>query len=476
MHTLSRSVDDEVAYRDHERTVLAMLATRYPDLPADGRRDLYQEAWASVLRRRRDGVHIEHLRSYLLGAADKLASKRVYGADARRRQSFDPTSEGFVALVGSTEPPDDRVLAEDEARRLHLLILELDQAEQALLKLRLDLGLDPHEVRERLGLSDRQYRRLAERAGKALLAQFRAFDRGDWARGKRSLLCACVMGIASEKQRQRAQSLVEGDPYCRAMMNELRELGGSAAAMLPVPVGAVAAGSGHGGATERVFEALASVKGRASELVDAGSGARGAKSTAADALSRMRSHTGENFIATKRHVGDVAAGAKQHLANAYMRAADPTPLAGARPGAAVALVASCMAVGGGAYCAVEGVPGPLRPAIGIERSQAGAAPKPRESKPDPPSSTPAPPVLSPAPAGPEARPPEQSTPSQAPSQPISPPVSPQPEQAPAPAPQPEDEFAPAAQPASPAEDSSAAAPSAPAKPAPTAGGSGEFAP
>ena len=38
-------------------------------------------------------------------------------------------------------------------------------------------------------------------AGKALLAQFRAFDSGAWARSKRSLLCACVFGVASERQR-----------------------------------------------------------------------------------------------------------------------------------------------------------------------------------------------------------------------------------------------------------------------------------
>ncbi|HYI35744.1 MAG TPA: hypothetical protein VEX39_04015 [Thermoleophilaceae bacterium] len=41
---------DEQAYREHERSVLAMLSTRYRDLDPDGRRELYHEAWASVLR------------------------------------------------------------------------------------------------------------------------------------------------------------------------------------------------------------------------------------------------------------------------------------------------------------------------------------------------------------------------------------------------------------------------------------------
>lgn len=451
MQTLSRPADDEIAYRDYERSVLAMLATRYCDLDPDGRRELYQEAWASVLKRRSDGADIENLRSYLMGAADKLASKRIYGADARRRQTFDPTSEGFVALAGTSEPPEERVLAEDEARRLHMLIDELEEADRALLKLRLDLGLDPPEIRERLGLSDRQYRRIAERAGKALLAQFRAFDRGDWARGKRSLLCACVMGIASEKQRRRAQHLVENDPCCRAMMNELRELGGGAAAILPVPVGTLVAVGDHTGPAERILEVLSGLKGRAADLAD----------------------TRETMITAKRHVGEAMAGAKQHAATAYMRAADPTPLTGARPGTAVALVASCVAAGGGAYCAVEGVPDPIRPVMGVERSQADSKSAPPRQPAQAGPQSPAPPVL-PTPA-PEPAPAEKP----AVQQPAQPPATAPPAAAPpaAPPPAPRDEFEPSAQPASPEPPtSSPSASRAPVAPAPTSGGSGEFGP
>ena len=127
------------------------------------------------------------------------------------------------------------MLAADEARRVHMFIDELDEAERALLKLRLDLGLDPPEIRQRLGLTDRQYRRTPSGPASRCSAEFRAFDRGEWARGKRSLLCACVMGIASEAQRERAQRLIDEDPCCRAMMSELRELGGNAAALLPLP-------------------------------------------------------------------------------------------------------------------------------------------------------------------------------------------------------------------------------------------------
>ncbi len=181
---------DERSYLAHERTVMAMLASRHRDLDPDSRYEIYHEAWASVLERRAEGVEIEHLEGYLLCAADRLASKRVHGADARRRITFDPVESPFASVADPAQSPEEAVLAADEARRVRMLIDELEGSERALLKLRLDLGLEPAEIRKRLDLTNRQYRRVAERAGKALLAQFVAFDTGAWAQRKRSLLGA----------------------------------------------------------------------------------------------------------------------------------------------------------------------------------------------------------------------------------------------------------------------------------------------
>ena len=368
-----------------------MLAARYRDLDPDSRYELYHEAWASVLKRRGDGVEIENLEGYLIGAADKLASKRVYGADARRRVTFDPVDGPYSAVPDAGESPEEAVLAADEARRVRMLIDELDGAERALLKLRLDLGLEPAEIRERLELTDRQYRRVAERAGKALLDQFRAFDSGAWAKGKRSLLCACVFGVASERQRAKAQELIEHDPCCRAMMSELRELGGRAAAVLPLPAGPLA-----------LDAAGADPAGRVAELL----------------------------VGAKQQAADLVAGAKQHAAGAYVRMADPTPLAGARPGAVGAVVAGCIAAGGGAYCAVEGVPESMRPCSGSSTwRRRPRSPRPSRSPQEAPA--PAPPVVAPAPQ-------QAPAPEPAPAPPPAPPPAPQrefePEVAPAPAP------------------------------------------
>ncbi len=413
-----------------------------------------------MLQRRAEGVEVASLRAYLLGTADKLASKRAYGADARRRQTFDPTSAGFAALADAGEQPDELVVAADEARRLHMLIEELGMAERALLKLRLDLGLDPPEIRTRLGLSERQYRRTAERAGRALLAQFRAFDRGDWARGKRSLLCACVMGVASETQRDRARRLVEEDPCCRAMMSELRALGGDAAALLPVPGGAVTVATQDHGLSQRAAELLGDAKAGLVDLVTRASHALPGRGEAKD-------RTLTTLSSVRRQAGETLMGAKSHAAHAYVRAADPTPMVGARPGAAAAILASCVAAGGGAYCAVEGVPGSLGAPIGLNRSEPASKQTPARvgsTRARATSAAPAPPVL-------PADPPTQTAPPAANPVPVPPPSSTAPVTPPAPVP--ESEFGPTPTASAPHTPSPTSTPS---EPSPAPGPTGEFSP
>jgi len=227
-------------------------------------------------------------------------------------------------------------------------VSEFDPAEQAVLKLRLEAGLEPAEVRERLGLTERQYRRVAERAGKALMDEFRAFDRGDWARRKRSLLCACVMGIASARQHERARQLLAEDPCCRAMMSELRRLGDNVTSILPWPAAAVATASEHTRVAEHLADLGTAVKDRAADLVHHAPYRGGAD----DGRPRLT----DKLAGVRRPSGELATTVKHHATSAYLRVADPTPLSGARPGAVGAVIASCVAVGGGvSYCVTQGI-------------------------------------------------------------------------------------------------------------------------
>lgn len=83
-------------------------------------------------------------------------------------------------------------------------------------------------------------------------------------------------------------------------------------------------------------------------------------------VGRFVGRAGEALSSAKRHVLGGATQVKQQAAAGYARAADPTPLAGIRPGAVAVVVAGCLAVGTGAatYCAQEGVD-PLTAATGL---------------------------------------------------------------------------------------------------------------
>ena len=368
-------------YLRHRGAVFAVLAGRYRSLDADSRQEIYNEVWASVLDKRSRGQRIENLEAYLVGAADKLASKRVFGADARRRISFDPQQGPFTAVADGACSPEEHVVSADESRRVRLLIDELQGPERAVLKLKLDLGLEPAEIRERLGLTERQYRRVTERAGRALAAQFKAFDSEGWERRQRSLLVACLLGVASPRQQAKARRLVESDPSARALLGELRRLGEGAAATLPVPPAVGVAG------VESPLERL-----------------------------------GELAASARQQGGELFSGAKNQAAAAVTRTSDPTPFAGVRPGAVTAVVAGCLAAGGGAYCAIEGIPDPL-PRLFQERpkptaeAKPGAKPieAPRELGVDPPT------VPARTPQVPASKPPADPAPAVVPASPPPPP-------------------------------------------------------
>ena len=128
------------------------------------------------------------------------------------------------------------------------------------------------------------------------------------------------MGIASEAQRERAQRLIDEDPCCRAMMSELRELGGNAAALLPLPAATVTVASGHGGLGARAAELLGDFKAGVADLasrVGSGStGEGGAKDRSLTTLSNVKRHAGETLMGAKQHAAStLRAGLRSHAAH-----------------------------------------------------------------------------------------------------------------------------------------------------------------
>lgn len=384
----------EREYERHRAAVLGLLAKRFPRLDADERLAIYHDAWTRVLAKRERGEKIESLRAYLLATAGAEALHIL--SRSKIPTPVGPDDPRLAALSDDRPPLDEQVVIRDQARIARSLLDTLDERQRDVLKLRWDLQLSGSEVRAALGLSMRQYRRLAEEGAAALAERVEELESGQWSRRTRSLLVACLVevtrdgerrvGIASRRQREEAQRLLASDPHVSALYAEVRRSVRGAAALLPLPVLAI----GPGGSP---FAHLAEL--------------------ASDARHQL-SHAFET--------------AKQQATSLYIRAADPTLLtSGPRPGTAVVAVVGALAVGGGAYGTYEAVstPEPTRaaatpqaaapipvaaPAADPEPPRPSKRPKPKPRKTSTPQPQPPPPT--PQPIQPTPTPPQPTTPTQ----------------------------------------------------------------
>ncbi|HYI99343.1 MAG TPA: hypothetical protein VEX36_06675 [Thermoleophilaceae bacterium] len=299
-------------YARHRRAVLGMLAKRFPRLDQDDRLAIYHDAWTRVLAKRQRGEEILSLRAFLLATAGAEALNAV----TRRKppSPIGPDDPLLAALADEGASVEEQVVTRDQARIARNLLDSLDERQRDVLKLRWDLQLSGAEVRAALGLSERQYQRLAEEGAAAIAERVEQLQDGTWSRRQRSLLAACLVrvtkdgdqrvGIASDEQRKEAQRLLESDPHVAALFSEVRAALRRGAALLPLP------------ALLLDGDALAAT--RVTEL------ARG-------------------------QLTDLLQAAKQHATSLYLRTADPTLLTTSRPGAAMATIAAGLALTGGAY-------------------------------------------------------------------------------------------------------------------------------
>jgi DNA-directed RNA polymerase specialized sigma24 family protein len=366
----------EGEYERYRAAVLGMLAKRFPRLDADERLSIYHDAWTRVLAKRACGERFESLRAYLMATTGAEALHTL--SRAKIPTPIGPDDPRLAALADGAPPLDEQVVTRDQARIARNLLDSLDERQRDVLKLRWDLQLTGAEVRAALGLTERQYRRLAEEGATALAQRVEEHQSGQWSRRTRSLLVACLVevtgdgkrrvGIASRRQREEAQRLLESDPHVAALYAEVRRSARGAAALLPLP--AFVAESNGGLLLARVSE------------------------LASDALGLL-----VRPIET----------AKQQATSLYIRIGDPALLAsGPRPGTAVVAVAGALALGGGtygAYQAVSTTPSRPTPAAAAQTVIPTPRPTPPLQKPTPsrPSNKPVPRPKPPAP--PEPQPP-----------------------------------------------------------------------
>jgi RNA polymerase sigma factor (sigma-70 family) len=327
-----------VSYAADRDYALAVLRRRCGWLDPSDREALVQDAYTVLLEKQRDGLldldamHAQQVRAYVTQTALNKALDE--GKRAGRRRSV-PLGEADVLA-------DDRGRAEEEyvddaidRARLQEILAELPTRQQTIVKLRFFFDRSPSEVEGYLGVTNRVYRRELERAMRSIAEKFELVREGTFCESRRSLILAYVAGIAGPSRVVDARRHLETCPACARWAAELRDATGRVAAGISLP--AAQLGHDHHHLVDRVVDVLAS--------------------------------------------------AKHNVVNLVTRADVATPqyLAGARPGAVAAAVAGCLAVGGSAtYCAVEGLPGPLRATIGGARHerQADKAPaaKPRAPK------------------------------------------------------------------------------------------------
>lgn len=273
----------EQEYRAHIDTVERFVAVRYGTAfkPWE-REEICQEAFLGVERERAKGKEIKNTEALLITCAKGVALNRLASADRRRRYSFDPQDSAEARMPDTSAPVDVAVIDADEHRRMQMLMDQLDDERlRSVLKLRLELDLDPPEIADRLGVSRSHAYKLLKQAGRALSEAIVANDQGAHSKQQRAVLAACEMGTATAEQRRRARTL-QDDPHARALLAELRGLGHQAAALMPpaVVVGVSPSSGRLSHMLSSVRQHLADLTGRAptqdvAAHVAAGGGTRG---------------------------------------------------------------------------------------------------------------------------------------------------------------------------------------------------------
>jgi RNA polymerase sigma factor (sigma-70 family) len=309
-----------------------------------------------------------------------------------RELPVDPTGESLQALAAEDASPEEETIEHEEEDELVALVREVSAAlperKRDILAL-YSAGCKRPEIASRLGLSDRAVKRdLLEIMDEARAAIARKAG-GGCQRGE-PLVLRFAYGLAGAAESEQARLHMKGCRRCEVLWERLDAWREKAAALLPVP------------AVEQASPGL---------------------------LGRLAHRTVDGLSSVKQQVLGAGAQVKQQAATTYYRAVDPTPLAGARPGAVAALLVSCVTIGGGAatYCAQHNVD-PLSAASGL--ISGGEESKPSASAPPPetPESTAVVPPAPPPPVSEETVSSEPAPSAKAEPQPAPEPAPPPPEQ------------------------------------------------
>jgi DNA-directed RNA polymerase specialized sigma24 family protein len=310
------------------RALRAQLASRHPERPAEDIEEAVQAAAADFLA---EGEAITDP-----GAAYawlRTTAHRILGHEAERRRrevAVDPTAGGLERPTPAEDDPAGELMAGEDESDLAEVVRELAAsfpprrrevfalwaAGHKRPQIAAELGVRERVVkRELLEIMDEGRVALARRSGGGC-------DQGE------SLVTRFVCGLTGAGEAAQARLHLGRCGRCSSFAERMGDWREKAGGLLPLP------------AMEAASPGL---------------------------VGRTLGRVGDGLTSLRRQVLGGGAQVKQQAAVAgYTRGADPTALAGIRPGAVAAVVAGCLAVGGGAatYCAQNGVD-PLGAATGL---------------------------------------------------------------------------------------------------------------
>lgn len=358
--------------QDRGRSLRAQLTARFPDRPAEEVEDAVQTACRCFLDEA-EGISAP-------GQAYAWIRTAAYHALIREAEhrgrviAVDPSARALEAAVPEEPGPAEELIALEDEADLEVLIREFSSSLSPRRRQILALwgaGLKRPEIAAQLGLSERAVKRdllgIVERARAAVAAK----AGGGCARGE-PLVLRFACGLASAPEAEQARAHLDRCGRCAAFNERLDAWREKAAALLP-PAAVEGANPG--------------------------------------VLERVSHRVADGLTSVKQQILGGGAQLKQQSAAACSRAADPTPLAGVRPGAVAAVVAGCLAVGGGAtICAQHGVD-PIGAAAGLIAGTQESEPPPAPPAEEP-TYTPAPPPTHEEPAtnGTTSEPPPEEAP------------------------------------------------------------------
>jgi DNA-directed RNA polymerase specialized sigma24 family protein len=302
---------------DRGARLRAQLAEKHHERTLDDIDDAIQTACRCYIDERPTGVDaVATLYAWLRTVADRVLHRERERLE--RQVPVNPASPKLTGVLSDAPSPEEQAIKGEDRHDLTALVAEVasrlhDDRQRDVLAL-YGAHFKRPEIAEHLGVRLRVVRRdlleIFEQV-RAVLAQ----QAGGGCEIGEPLVIRVVCGMATDVEAAHAEMHMDRCECCRQFRERLDLWREKVAAVLPIP----AVAQIQPGLIERTLH---------------------------------KSVDGFNWV--RQYLTDGGTQVKQQVATTYsMRVADPTPLAGARPGAVAAVVAGCVAASVAAYTCVD---------------------------------------------------------------------------------------------------------------------------